>query len=140
MQQVISWKQRIALVLGAAAAAALLAGAVLVGYERQAEASSHREAPMISKDPYADNTDTYVFLSPSDQNRVVLLASWIPLEAPEGGPNYYEWDDSALYDIYVDNNGDATADYTYTLSSRVQVGNPDTFLYNTCLVYTSRCV
>jgi hypothetical protein len=125
------WRQRIGLAIGAAATAALLAGSVLVGFERQAEASSHREAPLISKDPYADNTDTYVFLAPADQSRVVLLASWIPLEGPEGGPNYYEWDDSALYDIYVDNDGDATADYTYTLSSQVQVGNPNTFLYNT---------
>jgi hypothetical protein len=104
---------------------------VLVGFAQQAAASSHREAPLISKDPYADNTDTYAFLAPTDQERIVLMASWIPFEGPEGGPNYFEWDDSALYDIYVDNNGDATADYTYTLSSKVEVGNPNTFLYNT---------
>jgi len=116
---------------GVAAGVTLLVSGVLVGFAHQAAASSHREAPLISKDPYADNTDTYAFLSPADQNRLVLLGSWIPFEGPEGGPNYYEWDDSALYDIYVDNNGDATADYTYTLSSQVQVGNPDTFLYNT---------
>jgi hypothetical protein len=131
MQPKRSWKSRIGVAAGVAAAVALLAGGVLVGFARQAAASSHREAPLISKDPYADNTDTYAFLSPADQNRLVLQASWIPFEGPEGGPNYYEWDDSALYDIYVDNNGDATADYTYTLSSQVQVGNPDTFLYNT---------
>lgn len=131
MQTNYTWKRRIGLAAGVAAAAALLVGGVLVGFARHAEASSHREAPLISKDAYADNTDTYAFLAPADQNRLVLLASWIPLEGPEGGPNYYEWDDSVLYDIYVDNNGDATADYTYTLSSQVQVGNPDTFLYNT---------
>ena len=131
MQAKYTWKRRIGLSAGVAAAAALLVGGVLVGFARHAEASSHREAPLISKDAYADNTDTYAFLAPADQNRLVLLASWIPLEGPEGGPNYYEWDDSVLYDIYVDNNGDATADYTYTLSSQVQVGNPDTFLYNT---------
>jgi hypothetical protein len=130
-QSTHGWKSRIGLAAGVAAAGALLVAGVLVGFARHAEASSHREAPLISKDPFADNTDTYAFLSPTDQDRIVLLASWIPLEAPEGGPNYYEWDDSALYDIYVDNNGDATADYTYTLSSQVQVGNPNTFLYNT---------
>ncbi|MFN8465819.1 MAG: DUF4331 domain-containing protein [Caldilineaceae bacterium] len=131
MQTKRSWRTRIGVAAGVVVAVTLLAGGVLVGFARQAAASSHREAPLISKDPYADNTDTYAFLSPADQNRLVLLASWIPFEGPEGGPNYYEWDDSALYDIYVDNNGDATADYTYTLASQVQVGNPNTFLYNT---------
>ncbi len=131
MQPKRSWKDRLGVAAGVAAGVTLLVGGVLVGFAHQAAASSHREAPLISKDPYADSTDTYAFLSPADQNRLVLLASWIPFEGPEGGPNYYEWDDSALYDIYVDNNGDATADYTYTLSSQVQVGNPDTFLYNT---------
>ncbi len=126
-----TWSRRIALTASAVTAAALLVGAVLVGFERNAEASSHREAPMISKDPYADGTDQYAFLSPADEDRIVLIANWIPFEGPEGGPNYYEWDDAALYDIYVDNDGNATADYTYTLSSQVQVGNPDTFLYNT---------
>jgi hypothetical protein len=126
-----TWSRRLALTASAVTAAALLVAAVLVGFERHAEASSHREAPLISKDPYADGTDQYVFLSPADENRIVLMASWIPFEGPEGGPNYFEWDDAALYDIYVDNNGDATADYTYTLSSQVQVGNPNTFLYNT---------
>ncbi len=130
-QERSSWKRRIGIGAGVVVAAALLVGAVLLGFGRSAEASSHREAPMISKDPYADNTDTYAFLSPANQDNLVLLASWIPFEGPEGGPNYYEWDDSAVYEIYVDNNGDATADFTYTLSSQVQVGNPDTFLYNT---------
>lgn len=109
----------------------VLVTAVLIFSQWQAEASSHREAPLISKDPFADNTDTYVFISPEDSNNVVLIGSWIPFEGPEGGPNYYEWDDTALYDIYIDNDGDAVADITYTLSSKVQVGNAETFLYNT---------
>ncbi len=109
----------------------LLIGAVLTFSQLDAEASSHREAPLISKDPFADNTDTYVFISPEDSNNVVLIGSWIPFEGPEGGPNYYEWDDTAFYDIFVDNDGDAKADITYTLSSRVEVGNGETFLYNT---------
>lgn len=97
----------------------------------QAGASSHREAPLISKDPFADNTDTYVWIPPGQTKNIVLAASWIPFEGPEGGPNYFEWDDRVLYDIYVDNDGDAKPDVTYTLSSRTEVQNPDTFLYNT---------
>ena len=96
-----------------------------------ADASSHREAPLISKDAYADNTDTYVFVSPENPDNVVLMGSWIPFEGPEGGPNYFEWDEHVLYDIHVDNNGDAVPDFTYTLQASVDVQNPATFLYNT---------
>lgn len=109
----------------------LLITAALLISQFQASASSHREAPLIAKDPLADNTDTYVFLSPANDSNIVFVGSWIPFEAPEGGPNYHSWDDSALYDIYVDNNGDAKSDITYTLSSRTSVANPLTFLYNT---------
>jgi hypothetical protein len=112
----------------------LLLTAVLLVYQSQAQASSHREAPLISKDTFADSTDVYMFISPENANNVVFVGSWIPFEAPEGGPNYFEWDPTALYDIYVDNDGDAIADITYTLSSQVAVQNPDTFLYNTGLI------
>ena len=101
-------------------AALFLALAVLLG-AGQSGASSHREAPMISKDPYADNTDTYVWVPKGQTRNVVLAASWIPFEGPEGGPNYYEWDDRVAYDIHVDNDGDAVADVTYTLTSRTAV-------------------
>lgn len=111
------------------AAVMLLAGA-LVAQQRDAAASSHREAPLISQDAYADNTDTYVFVSPTNPDNVVLVGSWIPFEGPEGGPNYWEWGAGVLYDIHVDNDGDAIADFTYTLSSNTQVQNPLTFLYN----------
>ena len=112
----------------------------------QTGASSHREAPLISKDPYADNTDTYVWVPSGQTKNIVLAASWIPFEGPEGGPNYFEWDDRVLYDIHVDHDGDAVADVTYTLSSRTEVRNPDTFLYNTGPITTlndadwNRCV
>ena len=125
-----TWR-RIGIVLSIVLTPMVLLAAILIGFQSKAMASSHREAPLISKDASADNTDTYVFISPENQNNIVFVGSWIPLEAPEGGPNYYEWDDSALYDIYVDNDGDAKADITYTLSSRVKVENPLTFLYNT---------
>ncbi len=113
----------------------LLATAVLLVFtmmmaSKSTLASSHREAPLISQDAFADNTDTYVFINPNDPSRLVLIASWIPFEGPEGGPNYWEWGKDVLYDINVDNNGDAVADFTYTLSSRTEVLNPDTFLYN----------
>ena len=52
----------------------------------QTFASSHREAPLISQDPLADNTDLYVFRSPDDPNTIVIIANYIPLELPEGGP------------------------------------------------------
>ena len=94
-------------------------------------ASSHREAPLISKDPYADTTDVYAFVPQGVTDTVVLVASWIPFEGPEGGPNYYEWDDTVLYDIFVSNDGDPAPEITYTLSSKVQLLNPNTFLYNT---------
>jgi hypothetical protein len=108
----------------------ILFAAVVIAYQANVQASSHREAPLISKDAFADNTDTYVFISPVNQDNIVFIGSWIPFEGPEGGPNYFEWDPTALYDLYVDNDGDARADITYTLSSRVAVGNGLTFLYN----------
>ena len=111
-------------------AIALVAASVLVAQQSEVDASSHREAPLLSKDPYADNTDTYVFVSPTNPDNLVLVASWIPFEGPEGGPNYFEWDDNVKYDINIDNNGDAVPDYTYTLSSSTEVVNPLTFLYN----------
>ncbi len=126
-----SWLRRIGIGLCLVLTPLLLIAAVLVAVQSQAEASSHREAPLISKDAFADNTDTYVFISPENQNNVVFVASWIPFEGPEGGPNYFEWDDTALYDIYVSNDGDADPEITYTLSSKVSVGNLATFLYNT---------
>jgi len=123
--------RRLGLALSIVLTPLLLLTAILIGFHSPVMASSHREAPLISKDPSADNTDTYVFIPPENPNSIVFVASWIPLEAPEGGPNYYEWDDNALYDIYVDNNGDAKPDITYTLSSRSVVAEKLTYQYNT---------
>jgi Domain of unknown function (DUF4331) len=93
--------------------------------------SSHREAPEISKDPVADNTDVYAFVSPNDPNTVTLIANYIPLEWPPGGPNFYEFGDDVLYEIHIDNDGDGRADITYQFRFETTVQNPDTFLYNT---------
>ena len=59
--------------------------------------SSHREAPLISEDPLADNTDVYAFVSPDRPDTVTLIANWIPLEAPGGGPNFFKFGDDVLY-------------------------------------------
>jgi uncharacterized protein DUF4331 len=94
-------------------------------------ASSHREAPLISADPQADATDVYAFLSPDAPDMVTLIASYIPFEDPAGGPNFFRFGDSVLYEIKIDNNGDAVEDITYQLRFTSQVVNPNTFLYGT---------
>jgi hypothetical protein len=126
-----NWRKPVVLGLCVALTPVLLAAGALLAFQGQADASSHREAPAISKDAYADTTDVYTFISPENSDNIVLAASWIPFEGPEGGPNYYEWDANALYDIFVDTDGDALPNVTYTLSSRVETIHPDTFLYNT---------
>jgi hypothetical protein len=96
-----------------------------------AEASSHREAPLISADPLADGTDVYAFISPDRPNSVTVLANYIPLEEPASGPNFFKFDDNVLYQIRFDNNGDARLDLAIEFRFRTVVGNGDTFLYNT---------
>src|SRR5580698_5631186 len=93
--------------------------------------SSHREAPEISKDPVADSTDVYAFVSPDKPGTVTLIANYIPLQSPAGGPNFYEFGDDVLYEIHVDNNGDGRADVSFQFRFRTTVRNPETFLYNT---------
>jgi Domain of unknown function (DUF4331) len=93
--------------------------------------SSHREAPEISQDPVADNTDFYAFVSPDKPNTVTLIANFIPLEPPAGGPNFYEFGDDVLYAINIDNDGDGLAEITYHFRFSTQLRNPNTFLYNT---------
>src|SRR6266404_3392126 len=92
--------------------------------------SSHREAPEISKDPVADSTDVYAFVSPDKQDTVTLIANYIPLQAPAGGPNFYEFGDDVLYEIHIDNNDDGRADISYQFRFSTTVADPDTFLYN----------
>ena len=93
--------------------------------------SSHREAPEISKDPVADSTDVYAFVSPDQPDTVTLIANYIPLQGPAGGPNFYEFGDDVLYEIHVDNDGDGRADISYHFRFQTQLQDPDTFLYNT---------
>src|SRR6478736_5744018 len=93
--------------------------------------SSHREAPEISKDPVADNTDTYAFVSPDRPDTVTIITNYLPAEGPAGGPNFYEFGDDVLYSIYVDNDGDGVPNVGYQFRFETTVANPNTFLYNT---------
>ena len=100
-------------------------------------ASSHREAPGISQDPVADNTDTYFFRDPVDPSRLVLIANWIPLEEPAGGPNFSHFGENIRYEFNIDSDGDALEDFVYRLEFTRHVRNPNTFLQNTGPVGTS---
>ncbi len=93
--------------------------------------SSHREAPEISKDPVADSTDLYAFVSPDEPDTVTLIANYVPLQGPDGGPNFYEFGDDVVYAINIDNDGDGLAEIVYQFTFENQVLNPATFLYNT---------
>ncbi|BAL90424.1 hypothetical protein AMIS_52040 [Actinoplanes missouriensis 431] len=93
--------------------------------------SSHREAPEISKDPVADSSDLYAFVSPDDPDTVTLIANYVPLQLPASGPNFFEFGDDVLYEIHIDANGDARPDVTYQFRFRTELRNDRTFLYNT---------
>jgi hypothetical protein len=93
--------------------------------------SSHREAPEISKDPVADSTDVYAFVSPDDPSTVTLIANYIPLQGPAGGPNFYEFGDDVLYEIHVSNEGNAEPNISFQFRFQTTFADPDTFLYNT---------
>lgn len=92
--------------------------------------SSHKEAPGISGDPAADNTDVYAFVSPDDPETVTLIANFVPFEDPAGGPNFDEFGDDVLYAIHIDNNGDGTAEIVYQFRFNTVYTIPNTFLYN----------
>ena len=109
----------------------VVAVASLIGIQMlPGKASSHREAPLISQDPTADNTDLYAFVSQDAPDAVTIIANYIPLESPAGGPNFPAFDDTVLYEIHIDNNGDSREDLTYQFRFKTQTRNPDTFLYN----------
>ena len=114
-----------------ATGSALMAVALAGGLPNLAGASSHREAPLIADDPVHDNTDTYAFVSPDDPDMVTLIANWSPFSEPNGGPNFYPWEDGSWYDINIDSNGDATPDITYRWTFTTNdLRGTDTFLYN----------
>ncbi|MEO6303230.1 MAG: DUF4331 family protein, partial [Bacteroidia bacterium] len=81
--------------------------------QKSLQASSHREAPLIANDPLADNTDLYAFRSPDDTNKITIVASYIPVELPQGGPNYYSFGTNIRYEIHIENDGTTGDDITY---------------------------
>ncbi len=80
-----------------------------------AAASSHREAPFVTEHPKVDGTDFYMFRSyeTGREGFVTLVANFLPLQDPYGAPNYFNLDPEALYEIHIDNNGDAVEDLTF---------------------------
>jgi len=110
-----SWKTTFTVVL------ALLATVAL-------QASSHREAPLISNDPLADNTDLYAFRSPDNPNTITIIANYIPAELPFGGPNYYTFGENIRYEIHIDNNTATPGDdIIYRFTFRQTNEDPTTF-------------
>ncbi|MEJ7668592.1 MAG: DUF4331 domain-containing protein [Casimicrobiaceae bacterium] len=110
--------------------ASLLTGLIIVP---SASASSHRDAPFISEDPAADNTDVYAFVS-TEQERsdyVTLIANYYPFQEPAGGPNFYKLSDFVTYEINIDVDGDAKADLTYQFRFESRIIDPGTYLYAT---------
>jgi hypothetical protein len=90
-------------------------------------ASSHREAPLISNDPLADNTDLYAFRSPCDTNNIVLIANYIPFEHPAGGPNWTTFGENIRYEIHIENDGTTGDDITYRFTFTHVNQDPTTF-------------
>jgi len=91
-------------------------------------ASSHREAPLISNDPLADNVDVYAFRSPDNPNTVTLIATYIPFQLPQGGPNYYTFGENIRYEIHVDNDASIVGDeITYRFTFKIENEDPTTF-------------
>jgi hypothetical protein len=91
--------------------------------------SSHREAPLTSIDPTADDTDVYAFTAPEAQHSLTVVANWVPFEDPAGGPNFYKFDPRARYYINIDNNGDGKPDVRYRFTFKDHVRNANSFLY-----------
>jgi hypothetical protein len=90
--------------------------------------SSHREAPMISNDPLADNTDLYAFRSPDHPDKITILANYIPAQLPFAGPNYYQFGEDIRYEIHIDNNLATPGDdiiYRFTFQKKNE--DPTTF-------------
>jgi hypothetical protein len=106
--------------IGAALVAAAIAVPLSLG-------SSHREAPNISLDPTADNTDVYAFTAKDAPGALTVVANWIPGEVPANGPNFFRFDDRARYYIHIDNTGDGKPDTSYRFQFKSKV-NPKSYL------------
>ena len=98
-------------------------------------ASSHSEAPLISQDRYADNTDVYAFrsIAPGRSGFVTLISNFIPFQDPSGGPQFFRFDDAVLYEIHIDNTGDGLPDISYQFRFTTSVVNSNTILGHTAI-------
>lgn len=93
-----------------------------------ATASSHREAPLIANDPLADNTDVYAFRCPDDPNSIIIIANYVPMQLPHGGPNYYSFGENIRYEIHIDNDISTTGDdIIYRFTFHKENEDPTTF-------------
>lgn len=93
-----------------------------------AQASSHREAPLIANDPLADNTDVYAFRSPDKPNTITIIANYIPAELPHGGPNYNTFGENIRYEIHIDNDASKPGDeLVYRFTFKRVNEDPTTF-------------
>jgi hypothetical protein len=112
----ISIKKRLYLLLFAGVWATLL------------QASSHREAPLIADDPLADNVDLYAFKSPDRPNTITLIATYVPMQLPQGGPNYYSFGENIRYEIHIDNDASKPGDeLIYRVTFKMKNEDPTTF-------------
>jgi len=107
--------------------ATLLTVGILDSQKQYLEASSHREAPLIANDPLADNTDLYAFRSPDDTNTVTIIANYVPLQLPQGGPNYASFGENIRYEIHIENDGTGGDDITYRFTFSKVNQDPTTF-------------
>src|ERR1044072_1466743 len=97
----------------------------LVGALALAIGSSHREAPNISLDPSADNTDVYAWTADDAPGAITIASNWIPGQVPANGPNFFRFDDRARYYVNVDNTGDGRRDLAYRFQFKTTVRNGD---------------
>lgn len=97
----------------------------LIALPTAAKASSHREAPFVTKNPKVDGTDFYMFNSyeASRTGFVTVIADYLPLQDAYGGPNYFELDPDALYEIEIDNTGDGVEDLTFQFQFQHALAN-----------------
>jgi len=93
-------------------------------------ASSHREAPLIADDPLADNCDLYAFRSPDNPNTITFIATYVPLQLPQGGPNYYSFGQNIRYEIHVDNDASKPGDEIVFRFTFTQVNEDPTTFFN----------
>jgi Domain of unknown function (DUF4331) len=106
----------------------LFLATMLVSTALLSRASSHREAPLIANDPLADNTDLYAFKSPTNPNKIIIIASYIPVQLPFGGPNYASFGENIRYEVHIDNNTATPGDdITYRFTFNKVNQDPTTF-------------